>query len=67
MTLRAGGRTQRRLVRTGSSYLSQGEAAPTFGLGEADRVESLRVRWPDGDEREVEVSGVDRALLLRRP
>jgi hypothetical protein len=44
----AGGVTQRRLARTGSSYLSQGDPALTFGLEIADRAEQVSVRWPDG-------------------
>lgn len=42
-----GYRIERR-VRTGSSYLSQLEKAAVFGLGEAERVDSLVVTWPGG-------------------
>ncbi len=38
----------RRRVRTGSSYLSQSEKAATFGLGVAEQVDTLTVRWPSG-------------------
>ena len=48
----AGGVTQRRVVRTGGSYLSQGDLALTFGLGKAARAERIAVRWPDGMEQE---------------
>jgi hypothetical protein len=48
----AGGVTQRRVVRTGGSYLSQGDLALTFGLGKAERAEKVTVRWPDGTEQE---------------
>jgi hypothetical protein len=48
VTLRAGGRVQRRLVRSGSSYLSQSDTRLHFGLGPNARVEALEVRWPDG-------------------
>ncbi|MHC4090134.1 MAG: CRTAC1 family protein [Planctomycetota bacterium] len=40
--------TQTRFIRTGGSYLSQCETVATFGLGVAERVDRLRVRWPDG-------------------
>jgi hypothetical protein len=46
--VRAGGRTQTRLVRSGTSYISQDDMAQHFGLGGAARAESLEVRWPDG-------------------
>lgn len=47
VTVYFGGRAQRRMVRTGSSYLSQSEANPlVFGLGEATRADSVWVRWP---------------------
>jgi len=43
----AGGVTQRRVVRTGGSYLSQGELTLTFGLGEHDAAD-VEITWPDG-------------------
>ena len=42
------GRTQWQLVKTGSSYCSQSELPLTFGLGDATRVNEIRVRWPSG-------------------
>lgn len=65
--LESGGRLQVRTVRTGSSYLSQGELTVTFGLGELDVVEVVRVRWPDGTRSEHAVEAVDRTLVLSRP
>ncbi len=37
-----------RRIRTGSSYLSQSEKVATFGLGSAEKVDTLRVYWPGG-------------------
>ena len=51
----------RRVVRTGSSYLSQSEKVVTFGLGNRSQVDTLRVHWPSGtvDERtDVEANQV---------
>ena len=49
----AGGRTRWRRVRTGSSYASQSELPVTFGLGDGDGVESVRVIWPGGRVDEI--------------
>lgn len=48
----AAGMTQSRMVKSGSSYLSQSELPVTFGLGKNDRVESAVVRWPSGRAEE---------------
>ncbi len=45
---RIGDRLQTRLVRSGTSYLSQEDMRQHFGLGEADKVDSIEVLWPDG-------------------
>ena len=42
------GTSQTRMVRTGSSYLSQSELPVTFGIGGRDRVDRLVVNWPSG-------------------
>jgi hypothetical protein len=35
-------------VRSGASYLSQNDLRPHFGLGAADKIDSLEVSWPSG-------------------
>jgi hypothetical protein len=64
VTLRAGGVVQRRLVRTGSSYLSQSDTRLHFGLGDATRVDRLDVRWPDGTLQRREGLAVNTILTL---
>ena len=49
------------------SYLSQVELPVTFGLGKADRVDRLVIRWPDGQVQEVPVGEVDTLLTIRQP
>ena len=44
----AGGVTQTRTVRSGSSYLSQSELPLTFGLGPRDTAERVVITWPSG-------------------
>ena len=40
--------TQTRMVKTGSSYLSQSELALTFGIGRRTQAERCVVEWPSG-------------------
>ena len=48
VTARVGSVRQKRLVQSGSSYISQEDKRLHFGLGKAAAVTSLEVRWPDG-------------------
>jgi hypothetical protein len=64
--IEAGGRRQRRQVMPTRSYCSQVELPVTFGLGATDRVEALRIRWPDGTRSETRVEGVDRTIHIRK-
>jgi enediyne biosynthesis protein E4 len=44
----SGGLSQSRMVKSGSSYLSQSEFPVTFGIGKRDRIESVVIAWPSG-------------------
>jgi enediyne biosynthesis protein E4 len=48
----SGAETQSRMVRGGSSYLSQSELPVTFGVGRRERVERALVEWPSGRTEE---------------
>jgi hypothetical protein len=48
----AGGITQSRMVKGGSSYLSQSEFPVTFGLEKQDRIERVVIDWPSGRTEE---------------
>ena len=48
----AGDLRQSRMVRGGSSYLSQSELPVTFGLARRDRVDRVVIQWPSGRTEE---------------
>jgi hypothetical protein len=47
-----GGTSQTRLVKSGSSYLSQSELPVTFGLGQREVIDRLILNWPSGRTEE---------------
>jgi enediyne biosynthesis protein E4 len=42
------GQSQSRMVRGGSSYLSQSELPVTFGVGKLDKIDRATIEWPSG-------------------
>jgi hypothetical protein len=67
VVLTAGGRRQVGEVRSGSSYLSQNDMRLHFGLGVAERVDSIEIRWPT-KARQIEKIGsepADRFVTIR--
>jgi enediyne biosynthesis protein E4 len=48
VTARVGDRRMMRVVQSGTSYLSQDDMRLHFGLGAAEKVDELEMRWPDG-------------------
>ncbi len=46
------GKTQSRVVKGGSSYLSQSELPLTFGLGQRPTIERAEIEWPSGAKEE---------------
>ena len=57
----AGGVRQTRMVKGGSSYLSQSELPLTFGLGRRDRIDQLQIQWPSGASEEYKNLAAGRA------
>ncbi|HET7440405.1 MAG TPA: CRTAC1 family protein [Terriglobales bacterium] len=53
--------TQSRMVRSGSSYLSQSELPVTFGLGKRDKIDRVVIEWPSGSTEEFKNLSAGRA------
>ncbi len=60
----AGGKKSRHYARNGSSYLSASDPRMHVGLGGAQKVESITVRWPSGVVEKFDAGGVDRTVML---
>jgi hypothetical protein len=60
---------QSRVVKSGSSYLSQSELTLTFGLGRRDRAQRLVIEWPSGavDEHGPLAAGVYECVEGSKP
>jgi enediyne biosynthesis protein E4 len=61
--VRAGGQTLSRMVRSGSSYLSQSELPLTFGLGQSGDADDVTVSWPSGTTQDFRKVAAGRYLL----
>ena len=59
VTITDGGMTQFNEVRGGGSYLSQNDLRIHFGLGEAKVMETVTIRWPNGNTETLRNIGAD--------
>ena len=66
LIVHAGGRRWLRSIGPGFSYQSSSDPRAHFGLGDADRVDRVVVRWPDGRVEHFEPDTIDAALTLVR-
>jgi hypothetical protein len=57
----AGGMAQSRVVKGGSSYLSQSELPVTFGVEKHDRIDRVVIDWPSGQTQEFKNLAAGRA------
>lgn len=64
VTIRAGGKRQTRPVMSQSSYVSHNDLRPHFGLGSAESVDGVTVRWPSGETEEFPGIAANRTWLL---
>ena len=59
-----GGYKMERLIRTGSSYLSQSELTATFGLGEHQNIDSVSVCWSSGNKETFYDIKINNEILI---
>ncbi len=59
------GTSQSRMVKSGSSYLSQSEIPVTFGVGKQDRIERVVIEWPSGGTEEFKDLQTGRTYVSR--
>ncbi|MEE8526714.1 MAG: CRTAC1 family protein [Thermoanaerobaculia bacterium] len=57
---------QVREIKAGSSYLSSNPLEAHFGVGDAETVDAVTVRWPSGEIQRIRRIPVDRRLVIRR-
>lgn len=63
--VRAGGLTQQREVRSGSTYASQSALDVHFGLGQATFADEVEVRWLGGGRSVLYQVGVNQLIVVR--
>jgi enediyne biosynthesis protein E4 len=66
-TVAASGLTQYQTVTTAGSYLSASDPRLVIGLGDADRVRLIELRWPSGIVQRLEDVAADRLLTVKEP
>jgi hypothetical protein len=62
--LTAGGLRQREDVSSGGSYLSSSDMRAHFGLGDADKVDDVEIRWAGGPVEKLRLPSVDRIYTV---
>jgi enediyne biosynthesis protein E4 len=65
--VKAGPLTLRRVVQSGTSYLSQDDMRPHFGLGRAAQADAVEVRWPDGTTTRLENVKANQIAEVQQP
>jgi hypothetical protein len=63
--IEAGGRKQISEVRSGGNYLSHDDMRIHFGLGETERIDRVRIRWPNGNTEELGGFEAGRVVTIR--
>jgi hypothetical protein len=66
VTVTAAGRARKALVNPGYSYASSNDPRAHFGLGDADRIDSIDVLWPDGTQESFGPAPADQILVIKK-
>jgi hypothetical protein len=66
VTVRLGDRSLTRVVRAAYSYCSSSDPAIHLGLGDRTEVDSIVVKWPEGETRTYGPQDVDQTIVLSR-
>jgi hypothetical protein len=67
VAVKAGPLSMTRYVQSGTSYISQNDARPHFGLGAQAQADLVEVRWPDQTTTRLENVPADQVLVVRQP
>ena len=65
VSVTAGGRTQVRELKSGSSYLGQNDLRVHVGLGAAASVDRIDIRWPDGRLERLDKTPANRIVTVQ--
>jgi hypothetical protein len=66
VTVNAGGESYARISDPAYSYLSSNEAKAHFGIASRTKVDSIRVRWPDGSEEMFPGVELNQSITLEK-
>jgi hypothetical protein len=55
-----------RWINPATSYLCSNDPRAHFGLGSAERVDEIVVRWPDGSRETFPGGAADQPVVLRK-
>ncbi len=61
----AGGKTQYQDKQSASGYLSQNDPRLHFGLGKANKIDRIEIKWPDGKSQVLENVAVNQILKIK--
>jgi len=66
VSLKIGSEFQKSMVMPTRSYLSQVSPTLTFGLGNANTIDELKIRWPDGQEEVFNNISADQLTVFKQ-